>query len=126
MTCPVTGMPKYPRKCKNSGRENLENYLQKREQLRCLVIVMDSRHPLTEYDWQLIEWSQQSGIGLHCLLTKADKLSRSEAMKTLFAAQKSLEKNGVDATLQLFSALKKTGVDDAHELLDGYFHDDAV
>ena len=118
---PGYGYAKVPAEIQRQWQKNLENYLQKREQLQCLVIVMDSRHPLTEYDWQLIEWSQQSGVGLHCLLTKSDKLSRNEGMKTLFTTQKSLEKNGIEATLQLFSALKNTGLDDAHELLDNYF-----
>ena len=118
---PGYGYAKVPLAVQRQWQKNLENYLQKREALRCLIIVMDSRHPLTEYDWQLIEWSQLSGIAVHCLLTKSDKLSRNQANKTLFAAQAELEKNGVEATLQLFSSLKKTGIDDAHELLDGFF-----
>ncbi|MEM7208077.1 MAG: ribosome biogenesis GTP-binding protein YihA/YsxC [Pseudomonadota bacterium] len=118
---PGYGYAKVPMAVQRAWQKNLEYYLQNREQLQCLIIVMDIRRPLTEFDWQLIEWCQASGVALHCLLTKSDKLSRNQAMKTLFNAQKSLEVNGVEATLQLFSALKQTGVDDAHELLDQFF-----
>ncbi len=118
---PGYGYAKVPREIKNQWQKNIEIYLQKRRQLKCLVVVMDSRHPLTGYDWQLIEWCHQSSVELHCLLTKADKLSRNEAMKTLYAVQKQLESNSIESTLQLFSAFKNTGVDDAHELLDHYF-----
>ena len=123
---PGYGYAKVPREIKKQWQKNIENYLHKRRQLKCLIVVMDSRHPLTEYDWQLIEWCQKSSVGLHCLLTKADKLSRNEAMKTLFSVQKLLESNAIESTLQLFSASKKTGVDDAHELLDHYFIEGAT
>ena len=118
---PGYGYAKVPRDVQRQWQKNLENYLQKREALRCLVIVMDARHPLTEYDWQLVEWCQLSNVALHCILTKADKLSRNEGNKTLFATQKLLEKNGIEATLQLFSSLKRQGVEDAHALLDQHF-----
>ncbi len=118
---PGYGYAKVPAKVQQQWQKNLETYLQKRESLKCLIIVMDCRHPLTPYDWQLIEWCHASAVDLHCLLTKADKLSRNEAMKVLFATQASLETNAIEATLQLFSATKKTGLDDAHELLDHYF-----
>ena len=118
---PGYGYAKVPTEVHRQWQKNLENYLHKRVQLRCLVIVMDCRHPLTEYDWQLIEWVQQSELGLHCLLTKADKLTRNQGMKMLFAAQKQLEKNNVEASLQLFSSSKKMGIDDMHGMLDIFF-----
>jgi len=99
-------------------KTTLGGYLRSREELRCLVIVMDIRHPLSDHDWRLMDWALQGDTALHCLLTKADKLSRGAATKTLLDTQSTLEKEGIECTLQLFSALKKTGVDDAHELLD--------
>lgn len=101
-------------------RTTLGGYLLNREPLRCLVIVMDIRHALSDHDWRLIEWALQSNTALHCLLTKSDKLSNSAARKALMDASTTLENEGVDCTMQLFSALKKTGVEDAHELLDMY------
>lgn len=101
-------------------RTTLGGYLLSREALRCLVIVMDIRHPLSDHDWRLIIWALQSNTALHCLLTKSDKLSNSAARRTLTETGNTLESEGIECTLQLFSALKKTGIDDAHELLDMY------
>jgi len=71
---------------------------------------MDIRRPLTDSDWELIELQQRGDIGLHVLLTKSDKISRSEV--------KELEQAGVEATLQNFSAKTSEGVGDAHSVLD--------
>ena len=81
---------------------------------------MDIRHPLSDYDWRLIEWAVQGQSALHCLLTKSDKLSKSAAKATLLKVSRQLEEDGVECTLQTFSALKKSGVEEAHELLDMY------
>ncbi len=117
---PGYGYAKVPKKQLDHWRQTLTRYLSSREPLRCLVLVMDVRHPLTDYDWLLIEAATRGNVALHCLLTKADKLSRSRAMAVLHATRKALEEAGVEASLQLFSALKKSGVDDAHELLDEF------
>lgn len=98
----------------------LGGYLRKRESLRCLVIVMDIRHPLSDHDWRLIDWTLEGESALHVLLTKSDKLSKGAAQATLLDTKATLEAEGIECTLQLFSALKRTGVDDAHELLDMY------
>lgn len=100
----------------------LGSYLRTREPLRCLVIVMDIRHALSDHDWRLIDWALQGNVELHCLLTKSDKLSHGAAKQVLLKAQSTLEEEGIECTLQLFSALKKTGIDDAHELLDTYLN----
>jgi len=89
-------------------------------QVACLVVVMDIRHPLSDYDWRLIEWAMQGQSALHCLLTKSDKLSKSAAKATLLNVSQQLEEDGVECTLQTFSALKKNGVEESHELLDMY------
>jgi GTP-binding protein len=86
-----------------------------------MVLVMDVRHPLTEFDWQMVEWCEQAELPLHILLTKADKLTFGAARNTLLKAQRDLGQVSVEVTLQLFSALKKTGVDDIHHLLDMWF-----
>ncbi|MDO6460885.1 ribosome biogenesis GTP-binding protein YihA/YsxC [Granulosicoccaceae sp. 1_MG-2023] len=117
---PGYGYAKVSRSQQQHWQKVLGDYLITREQLRCLVLVMDIRHPLTDHDWRMIEF-QQAGAGeLHLLLTKADKISRNAAKKTLFATQAELERNGIEATLQLFSAHNNEGVDDAHSVLDMY------
>ncbi len=103
----------------------LGGYLKNRESLKCLVVVMDIRHALSEYDWRLIEWALQGDSALHCLLTKSDKLSKSAAKATLLKASQQLEERGIECTLQTFSALKKSGVEESHELLDMYLPDAA-
>jgi GTP-binding protein len=82
---------------------------------------MDIRHPLTEFDWQMIEWCQHGNLRIHIILTKADKLKFGAAKNTLLQVQKELSHLEIGVTLQLFSALKKTGIDDIHRVLDDWF-----
>lgn len=103
----------------------LGGYLKNRQSLRCLIVVMDIRHALSDYDWRLIEWALQGDTALHCLLTKSDKLSKNVAKATLMKTSQKLEEEGIECTLQIFSALKKTGIEEAHELLDMYLPDAA-
>lgn len=119
---PGYGFAKVSRSQLNHWRDTLGQYLAERKQLACLVVVMDSRRPLTDHDWRMIDWIQQGRAELHFLLTKSDKLSRNQAKSTLMATQKELENAGVEATLQLFSSLKKEGIDDLQGLLDSYYN----
>lgn len=91
----------------------LEHYLTQRAALVGLVLIMDARRPLTELDRQMIGWFAASGKPIHCLLTKADKLTRQAQSKTLADTRRLLGADfpAVPATVQLFSSLKKTGVD---------------
>ncbi|HLD16253.1 MAG TPA: ribosome biogenesis GTP-binding protein YihA/YsxC [Coxiellaceae bacterium] len=109
---PGYGYAKVPRPVRERWHANIEEYLQKRGSLRGLVLVMDIRHPLKELDYQLIEWTIECHIPLHILLTKADKLSRMQALKTLREIQAHVEKMGGEITLQLFSSLERVGVDE--------------
>lgn len=99
----------------------LSDYVQQRQQLAGLVLVVDSRRPFTELDIQMLEWFAPTGKPIHCLLTKADKLNRSEASDTLRLARTLLgsyvdEKgNPFPFTVQLFSALKRTGIEEAND-----------
>jgi GTP-binding protein len=107
---PGYGYAKVPEQMKRHWRELLSRYVEARESLTGLVIVMDSRHPLTDYDVQMLEWSRANGLPTHLLLTKADKLSRNQATNTLRQVRQAVD--GV-ATVQLFSAVSKLGVDEA-------------
>lgn len=96
----------------------LEQYLEERQCLRGLIILMDIRHPLTDYDKQLLDWCLHFDMPAHLLLTKADKLSRSQQLKALSEVTEKLVVLGSLFSVQLFSSLKKTGVDTARAKLD--------
>jgi GTP-binding protein len=99
----------------------LGDYVQRREQLAALVLIMDSRRPFTELDIQMLEWFAPTGKPIHCILTKVDKLNRNESTNALRQARQILESyvdeegNGFPFTVQLFSALKRVGIDEAND-----------
>jgi len=95
-------------------------YLQSRASLRGLVIIVDSRHPLTPLDRQLLEWHAPSGQPVLVLLTKADKLGREEAGKSLKAAREVLPELHPAATVELFSAVAGTGQRHAQGLIGAW------
>jgi GTP-binding protein len=86
-----------------------------------LVLIMDSRRPFTELDVQMLEWFAPTGKPIHCILTKADKLNRNESTNVLRQARMMLESyvdedgEGFPFTVQLFSALKRVGIDEAND-----------
>jgi GTP-binding protein len=106
---------------KQHWQDLLGEYVKNRAQLAALVLIIDSRRPFTELDIQMLEWFVPTGKPIHCLLTKADKLNRSESTNALRVAQTVLN-SYVDSegkpfmfTVQLFSALKRTGLDEAND-----------
>lgn len=115
---PGYGFAKVPLSVKRQWEQLLEQYLQRRESLRGLVLVMDIRHPFKPVDRQLLEWCRVAGMHAHLLLTKADKLSRGAALDALRQVRQALQTEGLSATAQLFSALTRAGVDEARQTLD--------
>jgi GTP-binding protein len=107
---PGYGYAKVPEKMRDHWRQLLGRYVETRASLAGVVVVMDSRHPLTEFDWQMLEWTGAQNLPVHLLLTKADKLGRGESMATI---KKVRNEVGEGVTAQLFSAVAKTGVDEA-------------
>ena len=99
----------------------LADYLEKRECLRGVILMMDSRHPLKDYDIQMLEWANHIEIPVHVLLTKVDKLNRKEQVISLERVDAALKEFSLDFSVQLFSSLKRWGVDEAHEKLDQWF-----
>jgi GTP-binding protein len=99
----------------------LGDYVQRREQLAALVLIMDSRRPFTELDTQMLEWFAPTGKPIHCILTKVDKLNRNESTNVLRQARQILDSyvdedgNGFPFTVQLFSALKRVGIEEAND-----------
>lgn len=114
---PGYGFAKVPPEVKRHWQNILEQYLRTRESLRGLMIVMDCRHPLKEYDRQMLEWCRHRGMKVHILLTKSDKLSRGAAGNTLQEVRAILKQEFPHATAQLFSSLNGTGAVEARELI---------
>lgn len=117
---PGYGFAKAPEEIRSQWEGLLAPYLRYREPLVGLVLIMDSRHPLTELDLQMLAWFAQTGKPIHILLSKADKLTRQEQALALREVQAELEKIGNNFSLQLFSSLKKTGVAEAEAVLGGW------
>jgi GTP-binding protein len=84
-----------------------------REALSGLVLIMDSRHPLTELDLQMLGWFAPTGKPIHVLLSKADKLTRQQQVLAYREVQAGTERDWRELHLQLFSSLKKSGVMEA-------------
>ncbi|MCK6390276.1 MAG: ribosome biogenesis GTP-binding protein YihA/YsxC [Azonexus sp.] len=116
---PGYGYAKAPEEIRSQWEGLIGPYLNKRSQLAGLVVIMDSRRPFTDLDVRLIEWFRPTGRPIHILLSKADKLSRQEQTKILRSVKAEIATWG-DAELysvQLFSSLKKTGVEEAEVVL---------
>lgn len=123
---PGYGYAKVPEAMRNHWQSVLSRYLSERSSLAGLVLVMDSRHPLTPLDRQMLDWFSPSGKPVHVLLTKSDKLSRSESTLTLNKVRKELKEGwGENITVQLFSSLKKQGVEEAEKILGEWFFSDS-
>lgn len=118
---PGYGYAKVPRTIKERWQKTVDEYLEARQCLRGLVLVMDIRHPLKEGDQQLLAWSVKCEVPAHILLTKADKLNASEARKALKEVITALEPFGATITVQIFSALQMQGIETAQTHLDAWF-----
>lgn len=114
---PGYGYAEVPEAVRRQWRRLLEDYLARRESLVGLVLIMDARRPLTELDWQMLEWFGPRGLPIHLMLSKADKLSRREQVEALRQVRTVLAPAGEQVTAQLFSSLKKSGVDEAEQVI---------
>jgi GTP-binding protein len=120
---PGYGYAKVPPDVQAHWEHLLSEYLQTREALCGLVVIMDARHPLTELDQGMLEWFAPTGKPVHILLTKSDKLSRQQSTQTLREVKAFLQENFPHCTAQLFSSLKKVGMDEAEAVIAGWFRD---
>ncbi len=118
---PGYGYAKVPLNVKERWQKTIDGYLQTRECLRGLILIMDIRHPLKEIDRDVISWTLGCDIPIHILLTKADKLKPSAARKVLKEVQSELEIYGDRVDLQLFSSLDHSGLDEARDKLSTWF-----
>lgn len=101
----------------------LGDYLQTRKQLIGLILIMDARHPLKELDKQMLDFFAVTRRPVHILLSKADKLSKNDQIKTLASVKKALQPYIArqQVTVQLFSSLKKQGIDEVNQITTDWF-----
>jgi GTP-binding protein len=121
---PGYGYAKVPPEVRAHWEGLLSQYLQTREALCGLVIIMDARHPLTELDEQMLAWFALTGKPVHVLLTKSDKLSRQQATQTLNRVRLHLAEHYPHCSVQLFSSLKKVGMDEAETIILKWFENE--
>ncbi len=124
---PGYGYAKVPLSAKQKWVKLIEDYFQTRQSLKGLIIVMDCRRPLQELDNQLLSWCCAAKMPVHLLLTKSDKLSRGGAANVLQQVRSEVAsmfntEGDQEITMQLFSSLKKTGIEEAHYCLDGWLN----
>lgn len=116
---PGFGYAKVARNIKSQWDELLDCYLRQRRSLRGIVLVSDIRHPLSEFDQQMIIWAADADIPLLLLLNKADKFNRGPALTMLAQVKTRLEQQLLShVDVQLFSALRAQGVDEVRAWLD--------
>ena len=115
---PGYGYAKVALNVKQDWQTNLAHYLDVRQSLKGLVLLMDIRHPLKDLDQSMIDWALDRQLPIHILLTKSDKLSRGQAQSTLLSVRKHYELVEDWVSVQTFSSLKKQGVDELIGLLN--------
>lgn len=115
---PGYGYAKVALQVKHDWQTNLAHYLDVRQSLRGLVLLMDVRHPLKDLDQSMVNWALDRQLPVHILLTKADKLSRGSVQSTLLRVRKFYELMPDLISVQAFSSLKKQGVEELIEVLN--------
>lgn len=118
---PGYGYAKVAQQVKQEWQENLAHYLNVRQSLRGLILLMDIRHPLKDLDKMMIDWAIQRALPVHILLTKADKLSRGQTQSTVLQVEKQYALLPDLISVQAFSSLKKHGLDTLLPVLDAWF-----
>ena len=117
---PGYGFAKVPLATKQEWDRNLSQYLRERQSLAGLILLMDIRQPMKEFDTMMLNWAIEADMPVHILLTKADKLKKGPAKSTQLLVEKQLKEAEVDdlVSVQSFSALKKQGVDQLQRVLN--------
>lgn len=117
---PGYGYAKVPEGMQRAWQKAMERYFRERQSLVGLILIMDVRHPLREYDWQMLHFCQAAGLAVNVLLSKADKLKRGRARDTSRQVRVAIAEEGIAATVQLFSSLKLDGVDEARGIIEDW------
>jgi GTP-binding protein len=117
---PGYGFAKVPMAVKKQWQALLESYLHTRQCLKGLILVMDIRHPLKDFDKNMLQWCVESNLPVHILLNKSDKLSQSAIHKTKKEVAEYLKNISGEVTLQTFSATKGTGIKELRDCIDSW------
>lgn len=118
---PGYGYAKVPEAMKLQWQEELSRYLQQRQCLRGLVLLMDIRHFLKDSDQDMLLWAAEVGLPVHCLLSKADKLKQGAKSKAVLQCKQAIKQLHPDASVQAFSSLKRDGLDQLYKVLDKWY-----
>ncbi len=118
---PGYGYAKVALQVKRDWQTNLANYLDVRQSLKGLVLLMDVRHPLKELDQSMVNWALARFLPVHILLTKADKLSRGSVQSTVLQVRQHYQLVPDLITVQAFSSLKKQGIEELIGVLNQWF-----
>jgi GTP-binding protein len=114
---PGYGFAKVPLEMKKKWQKALGEYLEKRDSLKGLVVLMDIRHPLKDLDMDLIQWAADSELPVLALLTKCDKLSQGKRSAEVLRVKNILAELNADIRVQAFSSLKRTGSEQADAII---------
>jgi GTP-binding protein len=118
---PGYGFAKVPKDLQAHWQAFLDEYFRAREALKGLIVVMDIRHPLKDYDKQMLGYAISRGLPAHAILTKADKLGRGAQGNTMLAVRKEMKAEfGDSVSVQVFSGETKQGVDEARHIIGGW------
>lgn len=118
---PGYGYAAVPLEMKKEWQVELEEYLVSRSSLAGLVLMTDIRHPLKFFDEQMLHWAKDGDLPVHILLTKADKLKYGASKNALLNTRKRLKEIGLNCTIQLFSALRKEGLDELAGVMGNWY-----
>ena len=118
---PGYGYAKVSKSKRDEWQRHLDQYLRERQSLCGLILLSDVRHPLQEFDRAMLEWCGHSELPIHVLLTKADKLKKGPANNTLLKVRAEFKEHPC-ASVQLFSSLKKTGLEEAKAVISDWLN----
>lgn len=118
---PGYGFAKVPKAVKEEWQNELDNYLTKREVLAGLVLLMDIRHPLKDFDTAMLNWAHQADMPVHVLLTKSDKLKRGPAQAELLKVRKIVKAFNNEVSVQTFSSQTGEGLTELEQVLTRWF-----
>jgi GTP-binding protein len=119
---PGYGYAKVPDKIKRQWQQFIETYLNTRWTLKGLILVMDIRHPLKDYDRTMLGWAVEKQLAVHVLLNKSDKLKRGQVSTELLKVKKEIKQYDVPISVQTFSATKGDGIEELWKRLDDWLY----
>lgn len=123
---PGYGYAKVPEKIKKEWQQFIESYMTERTTLAGLVIIMDIRHPMRDYDHIMLSWAEARQLPTHIILNKSDKLKHGIVTRTVLETRKALKEYDLPTSVQAFSSLKKIGVSDLANQLSTWFSENNV